>query len=60
VREGGLDEIKSIPENDFGREFIEGLLLRERLLLEGALSDPAWSSERPGYELLLVCPDERV
>jgi hypothetical protein len=60
VEEGELEDVILFPEAEFGKGFIKELLARDRLELLGALSDPAWSSESAGYELLLVCPDDRV
>jgi len=60
VRGGELEGAILFPEAEFGKEFIEGLLARDRLELLGVLSDPVWSSESAGYELLLVYPDDKV
>ena len=48
AREGELDIERLLPEAEFGKEFPEMLLIRERLELVGTLSDPAGSSERAG------------
>lgn len=53
MRGGELEGAILFPEAEFGKEFIEGLLARDGLELLGAPSDPLWSSESAGYELLM-------